>query len=968
MALRYNKWWATDYAFDPIDVEFGPLVFPGDDAGYTPPAWNAVDFDFVLAYTPPTPGECSVDMAADVGSSQTLYVSGIAPQGDVGTPVQVAWRKYIEPPSLGLQVAFGTARTIDRVGKNLDFVDGYSPPVFNAVSFSWGAPGGTRELLPDGLDALAFGATAVGHKNRYVDIETYGINQSGIGTAAVVNETVNLYPTGIDGFNGFGFGGDGDGAISFLDRSLNPAGIDQAALGGPVVTNQHRYVDLASYGIVAAYGTALVAYSERQVYPTFIWAFASGTPLVGTRRYLEATGIEPGIFGLQYVHDNRQYPMPPGLDATLWGMAEVTRSPRILYPDGIALRDLWPSEQWGIQTVWNKTQYLGQIFNPGSEDGGVFGSYIWTLVENRNRVIFQYGHKDSAFGPHASVNNNAVPLLPEGISTPLGVPMVAYAIRRVYLDGIEPSWFSPYNALYNSMREIAPSSISAGGIGQPWLENTRRYFQFYGFDASLLGEPFVAMAVRYVQPPLGPEGFHGYHQVQLAKRYLYPTGFELPTQFGGPNVDERFTIFRPSSILAKPMGEPFIWNATPEIRPMWIFNTEWGDTRVRHQYRHVYPEGLLQTQMGWGAISDRKITVIPTGFSALRWGTGLTVRNMIEEPPPARYLQTTGFIASYYGTANVHGNDISPTGFEATRWGQTIVYFLGAYPSSIAPLDNYIPAPWVKGPQWALPASILAPDDPLSPETKTRPDLQPRTIWATFEATTQAIANHGGAWELMDRVLDPSDEDRPRFGRLTVSLYYRWTRCTGWDSLLMGSPTAELRNRTIRPTGIKPKPLGIPTIPHTVYIDVYSGIYQGGIGEAYLENQHRQIYPVGLAAPDFNEPLVDFYIRFLQANGWDSFTSTADHRLHPPEPIIPQGLDATLWGDSWTSNWLRNITPEGFDAGASGYTPGQFRDRMRVTRGTRTGVRPRSVPPGGAGTPTVIRISPLPHNDIFTAN
>lgn len=870
MALRYDAWWATDYAFDPIDVEFGPLYFFGEivepPAGYEPPAWNAVDFDFSVAYTPPS---------------------------------------------------------------------------WNAVDFAFGPTG----LAPGSINDGAFGSHTVGFPSSSSEIAPEGIDQLK-----------------------FGFGGDGDGFIDFLDRSLRPDGIDESIAGSPEVTNQHRYIDLASYGITAEYGTALVDYSERTIYPPFIWAFSSGTPEVGTTLYIEPEGLESGIFGLQFVHDTSQYPMPPGLNATLWGMPEITRSPRIIEPDGIALRDILPSEQWGIQTVWNLTQYIGQIFAPGVEDGGVFGSYIWTLVENRNRVIFQYGHKDSAFGPHAVIDNAADPLLPEGISTPLGVPMVAYYIRNLYPDGLEPSWFSPYSALHNTLREVNVSGINQAGAGEPSLVNTRRYYQIYGFEDSTFGTPFVAPAIRSVTPPLGPEGFHGYHQVQLAKRYLYPTGFELPTQFGGPSVEEHFTIFRPSSILAKPMGEPYIWNATPEIRPMWIINTEWGDTHVRNQYRYVYPEGMLQTQMDRGAISDRTITVVPTGYSALRWGTGLTVRNMVEEPPAARTLEPIGFIASYYGEANVHGNDISPVGFEATEWGQTIVYFLGAYPGGIAPLIDYIPAPWVRGPQRAEPASIRAPDDPLSGQEPSKPDLQPRTIWATFDATEQAVVNHGGAWELMDRSFDPENEDRPRFGVPVVSLYYRGLVATEWESLTVGAPEVTLRNRTIFPSGIRSKPFGIPVIPHTVYITIDSGIAQESFGEPYLENQHRAIAPTGVAPPDFDAPLVDFYIRFLSATGWDSFTSTEEHRLHPPEPIIPQGLDATLWGDSWTSNWLRNITPEGFDASLIEGSHGSFSERMRVTRGSGNRIRPRSTPPGEVSAPAVTQSSRAPYNDIITAD
>lgn len=1016
MALRYDKWWATDFAFDPVEVEFGPLIFPGAEAGYTPPVWDAVDFNFSQAYTPQSGWNTSFELTAtsDV-YTQYVFKASVGETLAMPSPYQVSWRKYLSPSGI-YHSAAGTPKVIPAYVLDLEFAEAYTPPAWNAADFAFGVVGEEQFVLPDGLNAGALGEPDVSHRDRQVgasgiaagsvgaptvflwtryvfpsgsDTSAYGtatvynlnryllaiglaagstgtpkvenstqitypsgIAPSGLGSPSVINRNQTVIAVGFDAFKGFGFAGGGDGWVSFLDRTLSPGGIFAVDFGTQQVANSIRVIDQAGQSILASYGTPQVAYKERFIYPSYIVQWAFGYPAVDKTHYVEPSGFDASSFGLHWAHDNRQYPAPEGFDAALYGQAEITRSPRLIEPVGFpSTVETWPSTRWGRPTVWNLTQVVTMIDERTPSDGGVFGNPIWMTVENRNRVIQTYGHKDSVFSPFGRLDNKAVPLLPAGIDGPLwGSNMVSHRIRNVYPEPLDALLMGRWNEVANDARVLAPTGFRGDALGTPAVVNTRRYYQLYGWDSQAFGDAFVAPRVRTIALGLGPESFFGIHDVQLKTRYLAPPGIDPLPQFGTASFEEHFTIFRPSSILPKGVGEPFVRNVTPELKPYGYEQTLWGTALVRHQYRFVPMEGFEQTLWGSHVIADRTKRVTPASINALRVGTNHEVRNNDPDPPSPQTILPATFIATLTGTPLVRSNDIVPGGFDAIRWGNAVVTMMGCYPTSILPPE--IPAPWVRGPQYLAPPSIKAPDDPASGMTATKHDLQPRTIWATFEATEQAKANHEGEWELMDYVVHQQKPERPVFGDATVTLYSRGVAPYTFGPGAVGEPRIENLHRRIYPTGLRAIRWGYPIIPHTVTVEA-SGFSAGGFGQPSLELKNREILPPGLEPPEITEDhYVDFFNRTLRPTGIDAFTSTGDHRLHPPEPLIPVGLDATLWGTTWVSNWLRTIEIEGFDGLDMTSTPGQFADRMRVTR-RGFAIVPRGTRMTGYGTPSV---------------
>mgnify|MGYP003618726075 CR=1 FL=1 len=54
-------------------------------------------------------------------------------------------------------------------------------------------------------------------------------------------------------------------------------------------------------------------------------------------------------------------------------------------------------------------------------------------------------------------------------------------------------------------------------------------------------------------------------------------------------------------------------------------------------------------------------------------------------------------------------------------------------------------------------------------------------------------------------------------------------------------------------------------------------------------------------------------------------------------PTIPNGFSAEVFGKTWISHRVRELTVEGFDAFLCEYDYQAFAQRMRVRRGTATG-------------------------------
>jgi hypothetical protein len=1014
MGFIINKWWATEWAFDPIEVEFGPLVFPGEEApaGYEPPAYNAVDGNLVSPYTPPAWSNASADIKPEVGTNQTLWAVGKIDQSVVPEPHQVAWRKYLTPGSI-YEGGYGTPKLIDARVIDGDLTTAYTPPAWDAVSAnlggaageifidgfdagSWGSPlvefrnraiypasfnnyySGQAALVyrqflsPFALDAGSWGTLSIINRNRYIlptgpaagsfgtasvtnKLQiTYpsGLAAGSFGTASLINKNRYVIPTALDAFKGFG----ADTWISFLDRTLSPGGIFAVQFGTAQLAGGIRELDLAGRGIAAtSWGTTLVAYKQRFVYPNWFAAGAFGYPVVDQTHFVTTAGWDSSLWGTAYIHDNKQYVYPTAFQATAIGTPEVTRSPRIVAPTGfVSLRDTLPNERWGTQTVWNLRQIVTQLNETTPGDGGVFGSPIWMSIANRNRNLGTNGHRDSAFGL-GTIRNGAWALVPAGLdATQWGSALVAYRIRHVYPEPFDAGWITNYHVVLKTP-ELFPVGFNRSALGTPGVQNTRRYYNNVGgFETSSFGTAFVAPRVRSIEPYYSYEGRVGDPQVFHNPRAIVPEGFT--GGFGMAYVEEHFTIIFPSSVIrGRGIGEPFIYNSTPNLYPYGYEQTLFGHTAVRNAWERYNLEGFWAGSFGKPVIEYRTKTVRPSGLNATRTGEHAEVRNVDPDPPHEQAIQPTGFdAANLQGSHSIRGNSIYPSGFDAVKWGQHTVRLQGAIVSSFG--GEAFGLAKVSGPQYVTVTAIKPPDE--ADPTQKAGRVDPYTIWCWTDPPPQAAANNGGsAYEIMDTVLHPDDPERPVFGEPSVTHKNRYLLAgsPAIDSLF-GEPAVTLKRRTIYPVGLKAQRFGIPGLNATQWVICEypaDTLAFGYASIAYREGPDipRYLYPSGLSG-EFGVAWIDFYNRALGVTGIAG-TSWGLARVHPPEPIIPVGLNATLWGDAFISLRIRNVYPDGFDATSWGFTPGDFTNRMRVWKNNLLRVAPAGIEAGQFGVQTI---------------
>lgn len=976
---------------------------------YTPPPGGSATLSFGDSpYT--APAGSSITLELDGYSATTIYQPSIFDDG-YGTPV-LLWTEYLSsvtvgdvsafgahtvdyhrllPDGIASTLAFGTANAylgqqwvlpesmVENMGAgHRAYRDDFYSPVFlpdaSALQIEFGtalhtAPSGasvTLEFEPPGTPTIypvSINDSAVGShdvKNFLLYIEPAPINDGAIGSHEL-ELTPEIRPFGIDQSK-LGFSGDGDGAITHGVRALAPASIEASLYGTQRVESTIRLIDLAGLAPLGTlFGTQFIAYRERFVYPPFIFANAFGVATIGFTREIAPAGIHEEVVGYHEVRDNTQRLESIGV-GTDWVVdsPSVSRDPQIVAPLGFDLREIAPSERWGTTTVHNLTQILPRIaIDPDAENGGVFGEPNNTLVENRNRTIVHYGHADSRVSALAVIDNTGRGLLPDGMDeTAWGAHLVAPAIRTYELEGIDSPWFTPYHAVYNAAFQASPAGIDQSAVGTPAWANPPQALTFVGhIDSQEHGTAFVDFAIRSIATPLGPEAVVGMPDVQLGTRYLLPVGLEAAA-WGSTYIYEHFNIAAAHSILPPAMGEPYVYNVTPEVMPYGYEQTEWGRPEARFNPYPLTPEGFSAVQFGGLVIRDRTQTVLPTPVGVGGVGMFAQVRNDTPDPPAQQSVAPAGALHTGYGTAFLRRMEIDAGGDVFTVFGAHQVRLIGAIAQSIPAPSTQVPQPSVSGPRTLTADGLAAPDDPLSGFTPTKHDLSPRTIWATFDVTPQAVENHPGEWEYMDHYLVGGDDSgaRPLFGSHAISLGVRAVSvgpaAAGMSPQEFPGPFVESTVRTVYPTGNLMQRFGVPTLPGEQILDHDFGGFEDAVmgGPHVVENQNRELRPAGLAGSDIDGHDVQNQHRELPATSVGEGVVGVP-RIHPPEPLIPGMGVQTLWGDAMVADRIRTTYPSGWDSFTTGDEVGGFVDRMRVLK--RYPLRPVAISDGALGGPRV---------------
>jgi hypothetical protein len=828
-----------------------------------------------------------------------------------------------------------------------EFVDDYTPDTGANIAFAFGDPS-TKEVRPSGWDSLL-----TGNSNIYFDgnIKPLGIDAALWGNANIANWLREIYPLPWEQ-TVFGTP-DVDFYQLPVTQWLRAEGSIDSRFGDDgFISGGLRYLDTTFGSLIALeFGTAFVAYSERTIEVAFSFFLSFGIPAIDRTHFVTTAGVEMLSWGTTYVHDSTQTVYAGGEKFVEFGAAELTRSPRALFAVGFPSLAEGSGARWGSPNVWNLRKIVQQLDAPSTDDGGVFGSYMHTFVLNRNRTIFTYGHRDDKFLPTHLIDLTGRPILVSGFDALnqnrswLERSLIAYSIRHVYPEPIEPFPIARWTVLTKTP-ELFPVGIESGEkFGTAGIVNTRRYFQWIGnIYATEFGTAFIAPAVRSVEQYWPAEPRYGMPTIWNYSRYLNFPGLE-PAGFGRHDVIEHHTTFAPKwPTRPDAFGEETrIRNLTPELHVYWFEATEWGRANVFLQWRRFQFEGWQSSYVSRGAvIKDRTITIPVRTLNVLAFGPRTTIRNLIPDAPVAQTVQGSGAIDDRIGSATVRGNVLYVQGTAMAAFGVGRVHANSLYPPSIQEFgnDGQFGNARLNATQWV----DLDRDKGIKPGDFyewNAARVDPFTIWCWLTPPAQAAHNNpGGPFKLIDDAGSVGEHDpaaRPFFGSATITNKNRQIYAQGPDWLQMSQQTWISNSlRYLLPRGTKFTRYGYPSTNGEQYVDeeMYATelLRMGEPSVGFPDGPYtRSIMPQGLEG-GFGTTQIDLFNRELALSAWDSaLYGTA--RIHPPEPIIPPGLDATLFGATMIDFRIRTLTPEGWEGFIARETIGYFRDRMKVTRG-----------------------------------
>lgn len=793
----------------------------------------------------------------------------------------------------------------------------------------FGAPTVHRwpELLPAGWLSQAFGTQTIQLKRRIVLIQGFMTTQFGI---QVVGLTWRK--------------------VSVMDGMPNPS------MDKPQVSHGVRSIIAAGAIFQASTPAPWVSRRVRTLAPEGVFVEQGRAHNVAGSRFIGAIGFEATRWGARIIPE-RQFVYPAGMFGAA-GLPVVTLMRRLLGAWSFVSDEILGG-RWGTASLWNRTQFVTMYYfreselNPPEMRG-------WTKIENRNRVVLHHSTAPGSL-PAPQVQNKARAVIPAGIQSQdppqwYKAGQVAARVRPLYLDGIEWPGAGRWAVVHNDARVIGPTGFNAQGFGQGIVESNRRSIgkSGTGFEATLWGRPFIADAIRditfktfdQIAPPRIP-----LPEVKLHTRYLEPPGLDA-SGIGHVNLTIHFNRITTRWTHRNFFGEPVLRNLTPELGTRGRNSEEFGDSFVRLQWRPVSVVGDEVLRFGATTIADTRRRIYPAACRGGVVSDKLVVKDMSNPVLHPRHVQPVPFptvqeMAGYVPSPNVNGRVLyqDNTLFQASPFGVPTVhansirvepgYFdlLVGEPAVDLRIREIGVKPW--------------PDDMVPVPGKAR--VSPHTIWCTHDTPQQAVRNNGGGrWHNVNTGYELLQVGSPR-----VDLWIR--RVThqgnpdayGNNFLRIGSHGIFNARQYVQPVGSSFLRFGFHAIPGGQrFLEHFDGSGTMAFGAArigpppYTGPQYAR--PAGLNAVSFGGTHIEHLRRTVIAVGVSSLQMGVSRgstpfmwqglRVGPPIPFIVGDLDAALFGETWVSHRVRDVSAAGFDAFLCTYTPEQFKLRMRVAR------------------------------------
>lgn len=801
-------------------------------------------------------------------------------------------------------------------------------------------------LRPAGLDAQAFGTPAL---RLDAVIQAAGIAPADFGQAQVQNRTQVVRAGGVQTLDGFGRGN-----VQNRSRFVQVGGWASELYGTTWVSHFLRTITTRGATLDAA-GRPRVEHREKRIAPEGIFLDAVGFPVASWTQTIAPQGWDSAQWLTRIIPESETV-YPQGMDATLWGETVVRNRVQVVQVPSVRA----PGQEelfYGRAHVYNLRQYIVQVYDPNDglnppEIGG------WMRVENRDRRIGAFGFTGQAFG-YQTVDNTARVLTVAGMAAPPfdGAALVAFAVREIAPESIEPPYISHWARVHNGARVLGVAGVDMQAFGAHKAANTRRYFPYItAGEQQIFGTPFVAARVRSIQmesrysiaPPIVP-----LPTVDWYTRHVQAAGFDAGTVATRAELRIRWNRIRPQWTHRDSFGDATVRNVTPQIYPRGGCWEEFGlGAQVELFTRYLSPEGEAASRYGRAWVSDKRRRVSVAGLLA---GT-VSTRAKVERRGTAPYALQHIWLDSPTGGASGYG--IAPPGGTqanvqvpppvlnvreirtiqnepSTRFGTPAV---AANSIRVEPgvNEDLFGTAWVSAKIRSVTVSEWR--EVFEPP---KPRLSPHTIYAVMEAPAQAIRNHPTPRNLH------YVQGWVGFGNARVTLQHRRISIYGFQATGYGAHQVGNATQYVLPQGLRAHKFGIPTLPGLQRLRVFDAPdclafgrpsvrrhvtgAQTVTGRGWtateitrghnVENFHRALSVRGFAAQQLG----------ASRQGDSRYMRQSLHVGFPDNPPM-QGFDAARYGQAWVSYYRRDVFVPGVDTFACEYDLQAFDKRMRVTR------------------------------------
>ncbi|WP_296280903.1 hypothetical protein [uncultured Acinetobacter sp.] len=498
-------------------------------------------------------------------------------------------------------------------------------------------------LSVSGVDTSNVGATRIWNLNQYVS--TIGPNTF---TSSNEHKVFNLHSyLEISGFVASVFG---TYYIRTLNRQYNIPSFVATTYGRPLIYNLRQYAVVSGHNM-AIYGTA---YAQGGVKEVRVLGFNSAVlpqpKLINTRadqyvdlrspsrgiaplsidrpnvspRIIYTIGILPIGFGIALVQRN---PSPRGFTNDSYGNTWISHSPRYLKPNYI---DAFNS---GYPKIFDPTQRIGVTGANTVIPGGVFGDIS---IRNTRRIIKLSGLYAQSFSDWGVIESNLRNIIPKGLDNQnFGSNAIRNKTPSIAPIGIN-SFAGLNSAIGYRIRTIKPSGFYQPKFGQPTLTKTPE-LKPSGNNQNIFGSTWISHKTRSIYAGLGRESLlFGEINVWHFTRVLKPIGI-FNDQYGIPRIEHgRRVLLAKGSIHSAYGNDTWLSYAVRFIAPLVIDYPKIPNHRVGGT-QNIQPFGYVATLFGSRIIPESQ-SIYPQGFIN---PFGITMVDLWK-----KYIKPNGFLTT----------------------------------------------------------------------------------------------------------------------------------------------------------------------------------------------------------------------------------------------------------------------------------------------------------------------------------